>query len=151
MTRRILQSGEPRSTHQADEVRDFQKINYAIYLPQSNCLSPCPLAITVIVYFFNWKSLGRLLSIKEIYYEQAALNYTRVQEILAQHSDAKLFEVDSHWNIPKLHGNAESVQDWNRIKRTVLVLRVKKSLQCRPKTLTPCLNRKLRCVSPGRL
>ncbi|HEY9801242.1 MAG TPA: hypothetical protein V6D25_12860 [Leptolyngbyaceae cyanobacterium] len=54
MTRRILQSGEPRSTHQADEV-------------------------------------GRLLSIKEIYYEQAALNYTRVQEILAQHSDAKLF------------------------------------------------------------
>ncbi len=94
MTLTSLQSGEPRSTHQADE-------------------------------------LGRLLSIKEIYYEKAALNYTRGQDILAQHGEAQLVEVESHWNIPELHGNAESAQDWNRIKRTVLVLGVKKSLQCR--------------------
>ena len=76
--------------------------------------------------------LRRLLSIKEIYYEKAALDYVRGQEILAQNGDASLIEVASHWNIPELHGNKESVEDWNRIKRTVLVLGVKKSLQCRP-------------------
>jgi spore photoproduct lyase family protein len=43
-----------------------------------------------------------------------------------------IVEVASHWNIPQLHGNEAAVEDWNRIKRTVLVLGSKKSLQCRP-------------------
>ncbi|MBD2772445.1 spore photoproduct lyase family protein [Iningainema tapete] len=73
-----------------------------------------------------------MLNIKEIYYEPAVANYTRGQEILAQYPDAKLIEVASHWKIPELHGNSDLVEDWNRIKRTVLVLGVKKSLQCRP-------------------
>lgn len=77
-------------------------------------------------------SLARLLSIKEIYYEPSALNYTRVQEILQKYPDAKRVEVASHWNIPQLHGNEAAVEDWNRIKRTVLVLGSKKSLQCCP-------------------
>lgn len=77
-------------------------------------------------------SIARLLNIKEIYYEPAVLEYSRGQAILAQHPDAQLIEVASHWNIPELHGNEGAVEDWNRIKRTVLVLGVKKSLQARP-------------------
>ncbi|GJD48022.1 hypothetical protein OPKNFCMD_0737 [Methylobacterium crusticola] len=38
----------------------------------------------------------------------------------------------SHWNIPALHGNAGSVEDWLRIKRSTLVLGVKKGLAMRP-------------------
>lgn len=78
------------------------------------------------------QELSRLLNIQEIYYEPAALDYERGQSIVAQHPDAQLIEVASHWNIPDLHGNEGSVAGWNRLKRTVLVLGVKKSLQCRP-------------------
>nr|WP_199308711.1 spore photoproduct lyase family protein [Nodosilinea sp. FACHB-13] len=76
--------------------------------------------------------LERLLNIQEIYHEPDAFQYARGQEILAQHPNASLIEVPSHWNIPDLHGNEGSVDDWTRIKRTVLVLGVKKSLQARP-------------------
>lgn len=77
-------------------------------------------------------SLNRLLNIQEIYYEPAALEYARAQDILERYCDAKRIEVASHWNIPELHGNEDSVDDWNRIKRTVLVLGVKKSIAARP-------------------
>ncbi|HEY9764221.1 MAG TPA: hypothetical protein V6D07_16955, partial [Trichocoleus sp.] len=77
-------------------------------------------------------ALARLLNIQEIYYEPEIHNYTRANEILAQYPNAQLIEVASHWNIPELHGNEGAVEDWNRIKRTVLVLGVKKSLQARP-------------------
>jgi spore photoproduct lyase len=77
-------------------------------------------------------SISRLLTVQEIYYEPAALEYDRAQAILAQHPDAHLIEVASHWNIPELHGNEGAIEDWNRIKRTVLVLGVKQSLQARP-------------------
>lgn len=77
-------------------------------------------------------SLDRLLNIQEIYYEPNILDYSRGQDILFKYPDAKRIEVASHWNIPELHGNEGSVSDWNRIKRTVLVLGVKKSLQARP-------------------
>lgn len=76
--------------------------------------------------------LARLLNIQEIYYEPAALDCPRGQEIFAKYPNAQLIEVASHWNIPELHGNDGAVEDWNRIKRTVLVLGVKKSLQARP-------------------
>jgi spore photoproduct lyase len=77
-------------------------------------------------------SLDRLLNIQEIYYEPAVLDYARGQEILARYPEAHLIETASHWNIPELHGNEESVENWNRVKRTVLVLGVKKSIQARP-------------------
>jgi spore photoproduct lyase len=80
----------------------------------------------------NHQAIARLLNIKEIYYEPAVLNYSRGETILAQYPEAQLIEVESHWNIPDLHGNEGAVEDWNRIKRTVLVLGVKKSLQARP-------------------
>jgi spore photoproduct lyase len=79
-------------------------------------------------------AIARLLNVKEIYYEPDVLTYPRGQAILAKYPDAKRIEVASHWNIPELHGNEGAVEDWNRIKRTVLVLGVKKSLQCRPNT-----------------
>ena len=57
--------------------------------------------------------------------------YPRGMEILARFPEAELTEVPSHWNIPSLHGNAGSVDDWVRIKRDVLVLGVRKSLPVR--------------------
>ncbi len=78
------------------------------------------------------RELERLLNVREIYHEPDVFDYPRAQAILAHYPDAKLIEVPSHWNIPDLHGNEGSVDDWNRIKRTVLVLGTKKSLQARP-------------------
>ena len=78
--------------------------------------------------------LRRLLNIQEIYYEPDIANYARGVELLEQYADAAHIEVGSHWNIPDLHGNEGSVEDWNRIKRTVLVLGVKKSISARKNT-----------------
>lgn len=78
------------------------------------------------------EAISRLLNIQTIYHEPAVLDYPRGQAILAQYPTAQRIEVPSHWNIPELHGNEGAVEDWNRIKRTVLVLGVKKSLQARP-------------------
>ena len=76
--------------------------------------------------------LNRLLQVKEIYYEPAVLEYGRGQEILSRYPNARQVEVASHWKIPDLHANEDSVEHWNLIKRTVLVLGVKKSIQARP-------------------
>lgn len=77
-------------------------------------------------------SLHHLLNIHEIYHEPEIFDkFPRAQEILTQYPEAKLIEVPSHWNIPSLHGNEGAVEDWNRIKRTALVLGVKKSISAR--------------------
>lgn len=78
--------------------------------------------------------LRRLLNIQHIYYEPDIVNYDRGIELLTQYPDAARTEVASHWNIPQLHGNEGSVDDWNRVKRTVLVLGVKKSISARKNT-----------------
>ena len=75
--------------------------------------------------------LRRLLNIQEIYYEPDIAEYERGRELLNCYPDAQKIKVASHWNIPELHGNEGSVEDWNRIKRTVLVLGVKKSIGAR--------------------
>jgi hypothetical protein len=75
---------------------------------------------------------ARLLNISTLYYEPAVLEYPRGREILEQYPEAERIEVASHWNIPQLHGNEDAVGDWNKIKRTVLVLGVKKSLSAKP-------------------
>lgn len=78
------------------------------------------------------EDLRRLLNIQEIYHEPEIFErFERARDILSQHPDAKLIEVPSHWNIPDLHGNEGAVEDWNRIKRTVLVLGEKKSISAR--------------------
>lgn len=73
-----------------------------------------------------------LLDIHTIYYEPAILNFVRGQEIFARYPDAMRIEVASHWNIPELHRNEALVEDWNKVKRDVLVLGVKKTLKCTP-------------------
>ena len=73
-----------------------------------------------------------LLRADKIYHEPAAVGYARGREILARFPGAERVEVSSHWNIPELHGDEGSAEDWNRTKKSVLVLGLKKGLQCRP-------------------
>jgi len=75
---------------------------------------------------------GGLLRVGRIYLEPAVLDYARGREILDRFPGAELVEVPSHWNIPQLHGDSGSVNDWNRTKKTVLVLGAKKDVTCRP-------------------
>lgn len=82
----------------------------------------------------NNKTIDDLLQIEEIYLEPAIKTFERGKEILAKYPQAKLIEVPSHWQIPQLHGNEGSVEDWMAIKKHVLVLGTKKSLTCRPNT-----------------
>ena len=73
-----------------------------------------------------------LLRVRTIYHEPAVPELARGREILARFPDAERIEVASHWRIPALHGDAALVQDWVRVKRDVLVLGVRKSMECRP-------------------
>ena len=78
------------------------------------------------------KDITKLLSIRKIYLEPEVRQYARGREILEKFPEATNTEVPSHWQIPSLHGNEGSIQDWIGIKRHTLVLGVKKSLTCRP-------------------
>jgi spore photoproduct lyase family protein len=73
-----------------------------------------------------------LLDIQSIYMEPEVENFQRGQEILARFPEAERIIVPSHWKIPGLFGFEGNVGDWNRIKRNVLVLGVKKSLRAEP-------------------
>ena len=75
---------------------------------------------------------GGLLRVGQIYHEPAVRGYARGREILDRFPGAQLVEVPSHWNIPQLHGDPGGVNDWNRTKKTVLVLGRKKDVACRP-------------------
>ena len=72
------------------------------------------------------------IDVEAIYLEPAVRLYDRGREILAKFPDARRIEVRSHWNIPGLHGNEGSAEDWLKIKRSVLVLGVRKGLDVRP-------------------
>jgi hypothetical protein len=67
-----------------------------------------------------------------IYHEPEVPGYARGRDVLERFPTVRRIEVPSHWNIPELHGNADSVGRWNQNKRTVLVLGTKKGLTCRP-------------------
>jgi len=73
-----------------------------------------------------------MLDVSRIYLEPKVEDYPRGREILARFPDAERVHVPSHWNIPGLHGNEGLVGDWVRIKRTVLVLGVRKTFPVRP-------------------
>lgn len=73
-----------------------------------------------------------LLRIEKIYHEPDVAAYERGREVLSRFPNAERIEVPSHWNIPELHGDEEGIGDWNRTKKTVLVLGAKKGLQVRP-------------------
>jgi spore photoproduct lyase family protein len=74
---------------------------------------------------------GGLLRVGRIYLEPAVHEYARGRQIMDRFPAADLVEVPSHWNIPELHGNEGGVEKWNRTKKTVLVLGVKKGLSIR--------------------
>ena len=73
----------------------------------------------------------QLLDVGLIYCEPGVENYGRGREILERFPRAERREVPSHWMIPGLHGNEGSVESWVQIKRTVLVLGVRKSFPLR--------------------
>ena len=77
-------------------------------------------------------TVERLLDVGRIYYEPAVLECARGREILDRFSGAERIEVPAHNNVPGLFGNEGAVRDWIRIKRTVLVLGVRKTLTIRP-------------------
>lgn len=72
-----------------------------------------------------------LLDVRQIYLEPRVEDYARGREILARFPEAERTQVDSHWNIPGLHGNAGLVKNWVKIKRQVLVLGVRKTFALR--------------------
>lgn len=73
----------------------------------------------------------RLLDVRTVYAEPAALDSARGREVLARFPGAEVVEVSSHWKIPELHGNEGNVDRWVRVKTETLVLGVKKSLTAR--------------------
>src|SRR5688572_25606162 len=75
---------------------------------------------------------ARLLQVREVYAEPAALESPRGREVLARLPGARVIEVPSHWQIPELHGNEGNVDRWVRVKTETLVLGLKKSLSARP-------------------
>ncbi|MEU8841980.1 spore photoproduct lyase family protein [Streptomyces roseus] len=74
----------------------------------------------------------RMLSVHEIHAEPAAAASPRGREILARFPEARVIDVDSHWRIPDLHGNAGNLERWVRVKSEVLVLGERKTLTTRP-------------------
>ena len=72
-----------------------------------------------------------LLDIRRIYAEPDAARSPRGQEIIARWPDATLVPVESHWQIPEVHGDERNVARWVRIKTEALVLGEKKSVATR--------------------
>jgi spore photoproduct lyase family protein len=77
-------------------------------------------------------TLERLVDVERIYVEPAAAALDRGRQVLERWPGAERIEVDSHWRIPGLHGNAGNVADWLKIKREALVLGTLKSPRIRP-------------------
>src|SRR3712207_9327488 len=75
---------------------------------------------------------NRLLQIRRIFAQPAALELPRGREIVDRWPDAEVVLVDNHWNIPELHGDETNVPRWSRIKTEALVLGVKKALTVKP-------------------
>lgn len=77
------------------------------------------------------ESARQIVDVGLIYLEKGAEGFPRAREILARFPRAERREVASHWMIPGLHGNEGNVDAWVQIKRTVLVLGVRKSFPFR--------------------
>ena len=73
----------------------------------------------------------QLLDVGTIYHEPGIEAFARGRDILARFPHADRHEVRSHWQIPGLHGNEGSAERWVQIKRTVLVLGVRKAFPFR--------------------
>ncbi|WP_405461292.1 spore photoproduct lyase family protein [Streptomyces sp. NBC_00101] len=74
----------------------------------------------------------RMLDVREVYAEPAALDSPRGRQIMARLPGVRVTQVDSHWRIPSLHGNDGNIARWVRVKTETLVLGVKHQLATRP-------------------
>ena len=74
----------------------------------------------------------QLLQVRRIWAEPEAAASPRGRQVLSRFPAAELIEVDSHWQIEELHGNAGNIDRWVRLKSEDLVMGVKKSLSARP-------------------
>ncbi|MEV0847199.1 spore photoproduct lyase family protein [Streptomyces sp. NPDC049954] len=74
----------------------------------------------------------RLLDVREVYAEPAALDSPRGRQIMARLPGVRVTEVAGHWGIPSLHGNDGNISRWVRVKTETLVLGVKHTLVTRP-------------------
>ena len=77
------------------------------------------------------ESARQLLDVGLIYLEPGVERLPRGREILERFPQAERREVRSHWQIAGLHGNEGSADSWVQIKRTVLVLGIRKSFPFR--------------------
>ncbi|MFJ8885294.1 spore photoproduct lyase family protein [Streptomyces sp. NPDC102402] len=73
----------------------------------------------------------RMLDVREVYAEPAALDSPRGRQIMGRLPGVPVTEVASHWRIPSLHGNDGNIGRWVRIKTETLVLGVKHTLRTR--------------------
>ncbi|MET7683365.1 spore photoproduct lyase family protein [Streptomyces sp. NPDC005423] len=91
--------------------------------------APAPSATST---FRDSPAARRLLDVREVYAEPAALDSPRGRQIMARLPGVRVTEVPGHWGIPSLHGNDGNVGRWVRVKTETLVLGVKHSLATRP-------------------
>ncbi|WP_374194726.1 spore photoproduct lyase family protein [Streptomyces sp. VRA16 Mangrove soil] len=82
--------------------------------------------------FRGSEAARRMLDVREVYAEPAALASPRGRQIMANLPGVRVTEVPSHWRIPSLHGNDGNVTRWARIKTETLVLGTKRTLETRP-------------------
>ncbi|WP_169974762.1 spore photoproduct lyase family protein [Tautonia rosea] len=73
-----------------------------------------------------------MLDVGTIYLEASVPDIPRGREILDRFPKAERVVVPSHWNIPGLHGNEGNAEDWLRIKKSTLVLGLRKGMEMRP-------------------
>ncbi|WP_372456160.1 spore photoproduct lyase family protein [Streptomyces poriferorum] len=86
----------------------------------------------VLPAFRDGPEARRMLDVREIYAEPAALDSPRGRQIVGRLPGVRVTEVASHWRIPALHGNDGNIGRWVRIKTDTLVLGVKHTLRTRP-------------------
>jgi spore photoproduct lyase len=72
-----------------------------------------------------------LLDVRTIYAETAALQLDRGRQVVARWPQAEVIEVDSATRIPEVHGQADNVGRWVRVKTEILTLGVRKTLTAR--------------------
>ena len=91
-----------------------------------------PVAPPVVGGFRDTPRARRMLAVREVYAEPAALASPRGRQILAGLPGVPVTEVPSHWRIPSLHGNDGNIARWTRVKTETLVLGVRQRLATRP-------------------
>ena len=75
---------------------------------------------------------SELFSVRKIYLQKEAKDYSRTQEILSKYPTAVVTEVEDHWKTEELNKNPEMLKNWTQVKAHDLVLGVKAAIASRP-------------------